>query len=309
MHRSLLQIFLVGQGLLYFGASAIVVENISSSAWDGVGIYISVKRETIQKKLDLFNSPVSSKCGDGPKLFLPDGAVFPDLHNGQHPVYLDVGFLTSHDFDQYLANNRDPCIKVSGLEVSVTIPFLAGNSGGPPIYALAQAKFYEKSRGDFPKTNFLYPYIPVDEIKMDDFVAVVKNGSDEMRFSFNRLNLSCKPPVSIVTKEFDGFVLNDLQFGLSEPEFSFCDRHSFVNDYCHNAARVRCDVHRNAPNVCLIWRSGNEKPCITVTTVEIQNITSGLREIIPVGDDPINVFASESFSGDYTVGLKYPCQE
>lgn len=53
----------------------------------------------------------------------------------------------------------------------MTIPLLAGAPDGPPVYALALAKFYPKSRGDIPKINFLYPYIPVDEITMNDYGA------------------------------------------------------------------------------------------------------------------------------------------
>lgn len=100
---------------------------------------------------------------------MPDVPILPDLHNSdRHPVYISFGHMKSHDFDGYLEENPNTCVSVSGLEVAVTIPLLAGAPDGPPVYALALAKFYEKSRGDIPKINFLYPYIPVDEITMND---------------------------------------------------------------------------------------------------------------------------------------------
>ncbi|KAJ8021446.1 hypothetical protein HOLleu_38649 [Holothuria leucospilota] len=91
-----------------------------------------------------------------------------------HPIFVDFGYLTSHDFDDYLRDNPDSCVSDSGMEVAVTIPLLAANATGPPIYALSLAKLYEKSRGDIPKINFLYSYIPVEEIKLTDSGAVVK---------------------------------------------------------------------------------------------------------------------------------------
>lgn len=61
----LLSVLLVQFGQLFLLSNAIVVENVTSCAWDGVGFYISVKRDAIQKKLDSFHCSVSSKCGEG----------------------------------------------------------------------------------------------------------------------------------------------------------------------------------------------------------------------------------------------------
>ncbi|KAJ8023495.1 hypothetical protein HOLleu_35953 [Holothuria leucospilota] len=167
--------------------------------------------------------------------------------------------------------------------------------------------FYERSRGDIPKTNFLYPYIPVDEISMNDYGAIVRDGSDEFKLSFNQPSTSCKPPSSIVKEEFEKFALSDFQFGLPAPDFSFCDRHSFASRFCANAERIKCDVKRYAPNICMKWTSRDIQHC--ATTVEIEKITSGFRDIILVGDDPINILASESNHYNSSVTLKYPCQE
>ena len=77
---------------------------------------------------------------------MPEVPVLSEIHNNdRHPIYIDVGFIRSHDFDEYLGNNRDPCVSTSGLEVTVTVPLLASAPNGPPLYALALKNFYEKS--------------------------------------------------------------------------------------------------------------------------------------------------------------------
>lgn len=70
MHGKVLQIFLVVNGLWYFSAYAIVVEKVSSAAWDGVGFYVSVSRDAIQKKLDLYHTSMSSECAEGKRINL-----------------------------------------------------------------------------------------------------------------------------------------------------------------------------------------------------------------------------------------------
>ncbi|KAJ8021452.1 hypothetical protein HOLleu_38661 [Holothuria leucospilota] len=166
---------------------------------------------------------------------------------------------------------------------------------------------YEKSRGDIPKLNFLYPYSPVDEIQLSDSEGVVKNGSDELRVSIIKHNDPCAPPRSIIKEEFDEFFVAEFHFGLPKPDFSFCDRHSFKSDFCTNAKRVQCAVHRHAPNLCQKCIVSNPQPC--EASVEILNISSGFRDFFLLGNDPVNILASESYSCDFVMGLKYPCQE
>ncbi|KAJ8043937.1 hypothetical protein HOLleu_11261 [Holothuria leucospilota] len=309
MTRFLIHILLFKVGTFCLdSASAVSVDGVATGEWDGIDFYISVKRDAIQKKLDAFHISRSNGCDDRPRLYVPDGPILPDLHNSdRHPVYIDFGHMKSHDFDGYLEENPNTCVSVSGLEVAVTIPLLAGAPDGPPVYALALAKFYEKSRGDMPKINFLYPYIPVDEIKMSDYGAVVRNGNDEMRVTFNRLIHPCKPLDSMVNEEFEEFIHSDFQFGLPQPDYSFCDRHSFESKFCANAERIKCGVQRYSPNLCQQWSSKTTKHC--VTTVEIKKITSWFREYILLGDDPVNILASETHSSNFSIALKYPCQE
>ncbi|KAJ8021447.1 hypothetical protein HOLleu_38653 [Holothuria leucospilota] len=308
IHHILYQTLIIQTGLSVFAVKATYVDYVTSAAWDGVGFYIAVKRERIQEKLDAYHSAISDRCGDGPKLAIPEKEVFPDLETkDHHPVYVEFGFVTSHDFDDYLKDNPDPCVSVSGLEVGVTIPLLAANATGPPNYALSLARLYENSRGDIPKVNFLYQYMPVDEFQFSDSGAVVKNGSDELRVSFIRHNHPCEPPRSIVKEEFDAFLLTEFHLGLPKPDYSFCDRHSFQSDFCTNAKRVQCSVHRHAPNICQKYKDFHRQHC--AASGEILNITSGFRDFILVGNDPVNILASESYSCDAVVGLKYPCQE
>lgn len=241
-------------------------------------------------------------------MFVPKGPVLPGMHNNCiHPVNIDFGLIRSRDFDEYLKDNPNPSVSTSGLEVAVSIPLLASSPDGPPSYALAVAILYEKSRGDIPKINFLYPYLPVDEIMLYDDGAFVRNGSDEMRISFNRSGNVCKPPTPIVKEEFAEFAFGDLQFGLPAPDYSFCDRHSFENKFCANFEGIKCAVQRSAPNLCQLWEANMHKPC--AATVKIENITSGFRDFILLGDDPINILASQSYHDNGSIGLKYPCQE
>ncbi|KAJ8051067.1 hypothetical protein HOLleu_04496 [Holothuria leucospilota] len=289
-------------------SNAVFVERVTSADWSGVAFYISVERDAIKKKLDDYHNSVSNGCGDGPRLFVPEDPVLQEIHNNdRHPVYIDFGFIRSHDFDNYLENNPDPCVSTSGLEVAVTIPLLADKPKGKPSYALALTKFYEKSRGDIPKINVLYPYIPVDEISLSEDGAIVRNGSDEMRISFKRSNNPCKPPISVVKEEFDEFLFSDFTFGLPAPDYSFCDRHFFESQFCAKAERIKCGVQRHSPNLCQMLETNDVESC--ETTVEIENITSGFREFILLGNDPVDILASESFHCNSTVALKYPCQE
>ncbi|KAJ8021453.1 hypothetical protein HOLleu_38662 [Holothuria leucospilota] len=307
VHQLLYQALIIQTGLSLFAVNATYVDYVTSGTWNGVGFNIAVKREKIQEKLDAYHSSISDGCGDGPKLVLPEKQVFPELETREHHfVHVDFGYLTSRDFDDFLEDNPHPCVSVSGLEVAVIIPLLAANASGPPIYALALAKLYEKSRGDIPKSNFLYPYIPVDEIQFSDSEGVVKKGSDELRVSIIKHNDPCEPPRSIA-EEFDEFFVAEFHFGLPKPDFSFCDRHSFQSDFCTNAKRVQCAVHRHAPNLCQKYNISNPRPCEAL--VEILNVTSGFRDLILLGNDPVNILSSESYSGDTVVGLKYPCQE
>lgn len=182
----------------------------------------------------------------------------------------------------------------STLTVSVTIPFLARTSTGPSNYALALVTFYEKSRDDIPNLNVLYPYIPVDEIIMDFGFAVVRNESGEMKISFNRINqLNGPPPTSIVKAEFDHFHQGEYQFGLPSPEYSFCERHNFKSQLCENAERVKCGVSRYTPNICQRWLSGDFTHCATTATIE--NITTGFRDFVFLGDGPVDIIYSENY--------------
>ncbi|KAJ8021444.1 hypothetical protein HOLleu_38647 [Holothuria leucospilota] len=310
VHHTLYKVLVVEVGLVLVTLNATYVEYVTSGAWDGVGFYISAKRETIQQTLDAYHDSVSNGCcGEGPRLFIPRKSVFPELQmSDHHPVSVDFGYLESHDFDDYLKINREPSISISGPEVAVSIPYLAADSNGPPVYTLALAHLYEQSRGDIPKTNFLYPYIPVDEIQITDIGAVVRNGSEELGVSFIRHNHPCKAPPSTVSEKFDEFLYEEFHLGLPEPDFSFCDRHSFRSDFCTNLQRVKCAIHGYAPHVCQMYKTDNASSC--EASVKIINITPFFRDFILLGNDSVNIIATESYASYKSlVGLKYPCQK
>ena len=67
-YQLLFQVLLIHTGLLLSTANAAYVDYVTSASWDGVGFYISVKRDKIQEKLDAYHNSISDRCGDG-KLF------------------------------------------------------------------------------------------------------------------------------------------------------------------------------------------------------------------------------------------------
>ncbi|KAJ8023811.1 hypothetical protein HOLleu_36355 [Holothuria leucospilota] len=219
-------------------------------------------------------------------------------------MYFHFGRVTAVDFEEYLDGSPDPCLEVSGLESAVTIPFLTARPGGQPMYSLALAMFYDKDRRDFPKTNLIYPYIPVDDIRLDEEEAYVKDGEEEFRVSL--LNqVPCQPPPSLVRYRLQDFINMNVQFGVPEPDFSFCDRHPMENRFCKNARKIGCTVHRHVPNICQIWLSDDQRAC--QTSVEIENITQKFRAHFLQDDGPVTIVASETYFGNYSVGLKMPC--
>lgn len=68
--QTLFNVFLVEIGLLTFIVNGTYVDYVSSTAWDGVGFYISVRREVIQNRLDAYHSSVTNECGGGKLLRL-----------------------------------------------------------------------------------------------------------------------------------------------------------------------------------------------------------------------------------------------
>ncbi|KAJ8043936.1 hypothetical protein HOLleu_11260 [Holothuria leucospilota] len=65
MLTCLLHILLLKVGTFYLDfASAVLVDGLAIGEWEGVAFYISVKREAIQKQLDLFHNSRSNGCGN-----------------------------------------------------------------------------------------------------------------------------------------------------------------------------------------------------------------------------------------------------
>ncbi|KAJ8030316.1 hypothetical protein HOLleu_26691 [Holothuria leucospilota] len=284
-------------------ADATVTENITTNCfWDGVGAYIAVDRQVIQKKLNDWHDSISSAC-DGPRLYLPTSPVFPKILNrNQHVVYIGTGYMTFHDFQDLV----EECISVNGMEFIVTIPLLTDHPDGIPFYSLALKHFYERGRGDIPKPNIAMPYEPVDEITRKENGVVLRKGSEKLQLSYVRYTDPCKIPNPLVRHEFDEYIDQGLQFGVKEPDFSFCDRHPVDNRYCMTAKSIRCEVHRSSPNICQTsWKETNKVSC--ETPLQMVGVTQGFRDMMLLGDGEIKIVASQSYFGNTSVGLKYPC--
>ncbi|XP_071823831.1 uncharacterized protein [Apostichopus japonicus] len=285
-------------------SGALIEEDVSRLYWDGVAFYIPVSRDVIQKRLDDWYESNSDVC-QGPRLFLPNFRVFPELMNEtQHPIYIDFGYMTFSDFE----DGSDPHNPLFyGIEVAVTIPLLTDQPDGPPKYSLALAKFYDRSRVDFPKPNILYPYIPADELTLDDEGASILIGEERMSVTFQRQNHPCIPPADVIRHEFDAFVNEDFHLGIPEPHFEYSKCDPCKNKFCAAEEKLQCAVSRYAPNLCQVWVPIDVFPC--ATSVQVGTVTDYFRDFMLFGDNTINVIASETFFGNFTIGLKYPCIE
>ncbi|KAJ8030317.1 hypothetical protein HOLleu_26692 [Holothuria leucospilota] len=284
---------------------ATVTENITYNClWDGVAAYIAVGRWVIQDTLDKWHDSISDGC-DGPRLYLPTSPLFPGiLDKNHHVIYISIGFSDFYEFQDLV----DECIVIAGMEFLVTIPFLTDHPDGIPHYSLAVSLFYKRGRGDIPRPNFALPYIPIDEITTNEGSVVIRNGNDELNLSFIRKTDPCESINPMVRHEFDEYVDQDFQFGLSQPDFSFCDRHPIDNTFCTTSNSIKCEVHRSSPNVCQTsWKSPRKVSC--ENQVQIGNVTDGFRDMMLLGQGEIKVVASESYLGNFSIGLKYPCIE
>ncbi|KAJ8041735.1 hypothetical protein HOLleu_12635 [Holothuria leucospilota] len=275
--------------------------------WEGVTAYLQVDRHRVQERLDAWHNSNKDAC-NAPRLYIPENPVFPNILNETHHViYIDVGQLDFYNFKGY----PDKRVSVNGLEFSVAIPLLADDPKGLPKYSLALSVFYPRNRGDFPKPNIIFPYTPVDVLEMNNTSVVVQNGNEELRLSFERFLDPCMPPPSIVRHELVEFLDKEFQLGVPEPDISFCKTHPYENHYCSTALKILDEVLLASPNICQSpWKSKNGVSSIScMTPLRIEKITDGFLDFLLIGDDPVQVVASESLIGNFSVGLKYPCME
>ncbi|XP_071823193.1 uncharacterized protein [Apostichopus japonicus] len=295
----------------YFICLTILLEQTSSAEeitvararWEGVSFFIPVSRKIVQDRLNQWHDQ-NGDC-QSPRLFLPDSPIFPGLiKEDQHPMYFDFGPVTFTDFE-YGMDPHNPLFY--GIEFSVSIPFLTSTQSHLPFHSLALSVFYERSRGDFPKPNFMFNYLPVDEILLDEGKLEMRNGSDVLKITFQRLHDSCVLPPDIIQHEFDEYLTMDYQSGLIKPDFDYCDCHRTGNDYCALAEQLKPDIDDNLGDMCQILGMTNKERC--EASVNVETVTNGFREAVLLFEveDAINAIASESVSANFTIGLKYPC--
>lgn len=235
---------------------------------------------------------------------MPEKPVFPDiLEDNQHVVYIAVGYWQFNDFQSYSDSRYSSPI----MTAAVVIPLLTDNPTGIPHYSLSVALFYDKDITDFPKPNMAYPYIPVEEITMVNNSFIMRNGTNELVLLLKNTD-PCKSELPIARHEFDQFSEQEFQVALSEPDFSFCDRHPVDNHFCRTAKKIRCAVSRSYPNVCQTsWRVLDRETC--QAKMEFVNVSAAFRDAMLLPEDPINLVTTEVRRGNFSIGLKYPCVE
>ncbi|KAJ8041733.1 hypothetical protein HOLleu_12633 [Holothuria leucospilota] len=134
---------------------------------------------------------------------------------------------------------------------------------------------------------------------------VLRNGDNELLLFFEQ-QYPCLPPPSVVRHKFDQFVDQEFQFGVPEPNFSFCYTHPYDNHYCSTARQILDEVLLASPNICQSsWKSPDRVSCRS--TVKIESITDSFREFLLLGEGPVRVVSSQRMYGNFTIGLKYPC--
>lgn len=240
----------------------------------------------------LFPSP-------GPRLYIPDEPVFSDgiLSCEQHIAYIDFGinnFLNSDSLTSFPV-------------VAVTIPFLSGHPKEPPKYSLALGELFQRNNSLISSSNFAFPHITIDEVTITSDEVILRNGSDEMRVSYTRYIDPCVPTSSRVRDEFEQFLSEDKEIGAAETNFDICDIEQFQqSEFCKIVDGIRCGISRVGPNFCQsAWNSSDKVVC--KTTFEFLNVTSGFRNFMMMKEDPVNILATESLYGNFTIGVDYPC--
>lgn len=242
----------------------------------------------------------------GPRLFLPEKPAFPNiLKANEHVIYFSAGESVFTDF----LDETDPCLSNEESGVTFAIPLLTDKPrGGLPQYSLALGILYDRHNKQIDKPNLIIPYLPVDELTLNDTILFLRNGTDEMLVKFQRNNNPCKPVTSLVRHEAEEFLEVDLQFGLPEPNFEVCDDHDhYDNPFCSTVRAIKCEVSRSAPNICqLPWRTSDQHACDA--TIEVINVTPGFRKLMCLSDDePVRLLATESRKVIARIGLRYPC--
>ncbi|KAJ8024230.1 hypothetical protein HOLleu_36900 [Holothuria leucospilota] len=276
---------------------------LSHGAWKGTVGYIAVDRSAVQEKLDFYNSHVVSPGGT--PLFLPLDPVFPHILNKtQHVLYVDFGTLTVFECDTPVSGDWKSCPSVSRSECTTAIPLLTDDPHGIPKYSLALNIFQQRT--DVPNINIVFPHTPVDEVTVDGDGATIRDSNEEILVSVTFDEDTCKPNPTAVSKEFEEFFNEELQFGIFGPDFSYCDDYP-NHHFCSVVNSIRGGVQQWASNVCQLgWGAPVAGSC--QVPLSILNITPGFRErLLLEENDPVNFIASEHYDQEFDAVVKFPC--
>lgn len=212
------------------------------------------------------------------------------LEKGKHVINFEFGFATGFEMLSM------PLQEISAM---VMIPFLSASPGGPAQYSLVIGEYSPES---------LPGGVELEEISIAEDHLRIKNQGEYLEATLS-VTSPCLEPDTLVRHKLDDDVVKSLVFG----DDSLLESFECVSDQtglaalCEMMDQIRPDVEKNNPNVCDTTIVKDEKICDA--SFEIEKISQGFRDMLVLGDGPINIIGAEKINGNYGMGLKYPCVE
>lgn len=285
-------------------SSSATVVDVAEYLWSGVGAYIVVDRQQVQKKLDDYHRLHT----EAPKLSIPPDPVFRNLATDQHVVYIDFGFMSSEDFD------NQPGIQSMARMMTFAIPYLHLSNQpeeGAANYTLAIGILSEKSDTDFYQPQLIPRFTPVEKFIIDSNKVSLEDEGQSIDLSYTGAHPCEEAPDKPPYYGVSHFATNDYIFdaGLG-PDLDFCLRHPEAADrkHCKKMNDIRDDIRDALPNVCVGFSSASNPTLSCQVSLKVTSISPALRAFLLLGETgPIEVFAAKQYEQRYTSSFKYPC--
>ncbi|PIK61085.1 hypothetical protein BSL78_02009 [Apostichopus japonicus] len=262
------------------------MKDIWQAKFEGTSVFFSVDEADVQAKLDeyLLKHPAA------PKLYIPADTEFMGLEKGKHVINFEFGFATGFEMLSM------PLQEISAM---VIIPFLAASPGGPAQYSLVIGEYSPES---------LPGGVELEEISIAEDHLRIKNQGEYLEATLS-VTSPCLEPDTLVRHKLDDDVVKSLVFGVDSllESFECVSVQTGLAALCKMMDQIRPDVEKNNPNVCDTTIVKDEKICDA--SFEIEKISQGFRDMLVLGDGPINIIGAEKINGNYGMGLKYPCVE
>lgn len=237
-----------------------------------------------------------------PQLYVPSQPIFPNVTEGKHVVYIDFGYQGTRDLaKQFTITSMKPIFYI-------LIPLVSDSPNGLPHYNLPLANFILPAhRNEDMIGTTLFPFQEADALIICDSSVHLRHQGEEIKVEYS-VSEPCTKPPQLLSDEFQELVLEGALLGSHSGNVFFCNSRPYstqASSYCNLMDGIRHDVECAYPDVCTVYKSEDERAC--TASFQITKITEGFREMLLLGDNPINIVSSEMFGGNYTIDIKYPC--